>query len=183
MKLSVAQTIFENVQGTRICGIDSDIKVSRLVRDTKVQPGVLRKVTKGSVVMVFAQDDPTAYSNQVKSRMEKEGIDPASWEGGPLPYGEWMDNSPFIKYTKIKKGEDDGLISQETTYYVRVHFIKAGTSEYFLDGVSIAKSAIVDTSAPKKEGKQGGQNDKVIPRNYKLDSLTAIRIDGAEFIV
>ena len=175
MELSVAQTIFENVKGTRFCGIDSETNVPRLARDEKVQPGKLTKVTKGSTVMVFAQEDPTAYSDQVKRRMEKEGIDPNSWEGGPLPYGEWMGNSPFIVHTK--KGDT------EPTYYLRVHFVHAGKSEYFLDGKSIAKSAIVDTSATQKGGEQGGQKDKVIPRNFKLGSLTAIRIDGSEFIV
>lgn len=183
MELSEAQTIFKNVQGTRFCGIDSKIIVSRLKRDEAVQPGVLTKITKGSSVMVFAQEDPTAYSNQVKRRMEKEGLDPTSWEGGPLPWGEWMGNSPFIVHTKKDKAEPNPWLAVKETYYLRVHFVHAGTSEYFLDGRPIAKSDIVDTSAPKKVGKQGGQEDKVIPRNFKLSSLTAIRIDGVEYKV
>jgi hypothetical protein len=173
MKLSVAQAIFEDVRGTSFVGIDSETVVSRLKRDEKVQPGVLTKRTTGSTVMVFAQSERSAYSAQVKRRMEAEGLDPDSWDSGPLPYGEWMGDSVFIQHTK--KGDTD------PTYYLRVHFVHPGKSEYFLDGQPISKANIVDTSAPKIESEQGGQDKKVIPRNYKLDSITAIRIDGAHY--
>lgn len=175
MHISVARKLFENVRGTCFAGIDTETTVPRLKRDEAVQPGVITKVTTGSVVMVFAQEERTAYSAQVKRRMEKEGLDPDSWEGGPLSYGEWVDDTVFIKHTK--KGD------AEPTYYLRVHFVRAGTNEYFLDGKPIAKADIVDTSAPKKEGVQGGQEEKVVPRNYKLDSIKNIRIDGTEYTV
>ena len=177
MDLATAQVIFENVRGTRFVGIDTLTVESRLKRDEAVQPGKLTKRTTGSVVMVFAQKDPTAFNNQVLRRMEKEGLDPTEFKVGPLSYGEWMEDSPFIVYTK--KGDT------EPTYYLRTHFVKAGASEYFLDGKPINKNKIVDTSAPKTPSKQArlGITDEVIPRNFKLDSLTAIRIDGAEYIV
>ncbi len=177
MHISVAQKLFENVSGTRFAGIDTTVVVNRLKRDEAVQPGVITKVTNGSVVMVFAQADPTAFNDQVLRRMEKEGLNPADFKVGPLSYGEWMGNSPFIVHTKA--GET------EPTYYLRTHFVKAGTNEFFLDGKPIAKTDIVDTSAPKKPSKQAklGIKDEVIPRNYKLDSLDKIRIDGVEFVV
>lgn len=175
MHISVAKKLFENVKGTSFVGLDTKVILPRLKRDEAVQPGVVTKVTTGSTVMVFAQVNPTAYSDQVKRRMVKEGLDPDNWEVGPLSYGGWMGKTPFIVHTK--KGDT------EPTYYLRVHFVHTGTNEFFLDGKPIAKADIVDTSAPKKEGKQGGQSDKVIPRNYKLDSIDKIRIDGAEYIV
>ncbi len=175
MHISVAKKLFDNVRGTCFVGLDTETVVSRLKRDEAVQPGIITKVTTGSTVMVFAQDDPTAYSVQVKRRMEAEGMNPDNWTVGPLAYGAHVPNSPFIVHTK--KGET------VPTFYLRVHFVRAGTSEYFLNGNPIAKSAIVDTSAPKKEGVQGGQDDKVVPRNYKLESMTAIRIDGADYKV
>lgn len=175
MDLATAQNIFQNVKGTCFVGMDTETEVSRLKRDEAVQPGKVTKQTTGSVVMVFVQEDHTAYSAQVKRRMAAEGLDPDSWEGGPLPYGEWMGSSMFISHTPKNTGK--------LTHYVRTHFVRAGTSEYFLDGKPISKADIVDTSAPKKPGKQGGQDDKVIPRNYKLDSIRKIRIDGAEHTV
>lgn len=175
MDISVAQLIFQNVSGTRFVGMDTETDVSRLKRDEAVQPGKVTKRTTGAVVMVFAQDERSAYSNQVKRRMEAEGIDPNTWEAGELPYGEWMGSSVFISHTPKNTGK--------LTHYLRTHFVKSGTSEYFLDGVAIAKNDIVDTSAPKKEGTQGGQDVKVIPRNFKLDSIRKIRIDGNELTV
>ena len=175
MHISVARKIFENVNGTCFVGLDTKTILTRLKRDEAVQPGVITKETTGSTVMVFAQEERTAYSNQVKSRMVKEGLDPTSWEGGPLPHGKWLDDTVFIVHTK--KGDT------EPTYYLRVHFVHPGKSVYFLNGKPIAKADIVDTSAPKKEGGQGGQDDKVIPRNYKLDSIEKIRIDKTEYVV
>ena len=173
MHINVAKKLLENVRGTCFAGIDTETVVPRLKRDEAVQPGKLTKVVTGSNVMIFAQEERTAYSNQVKRRMEKEGLDPNSWEGGPLPWGEWVDDTVFIKHTK--KGET------EPKFYLRVHFIKAGTVQYFLDGIAIDKADIVDTSAPKKEGEQGGQQEKVIPRNYGLNGIKAIRIDNTEY--
>ena len=173
MHINVAKKIFDNVKGTCFVGIDSLTTIKRLKRDEAVQAGVVTKATTGSTVMVFAQEDHTAFSVQVKRRMEAEGIDPNSWEGGPLPWGEWVDDTMFIVHTK--KGDETA------THYLRVHFVKAGKSTYFLDGEPIDKADVVDTSAPKKESDQGGQADKVIPRNYKLDSITAIRIDKTEY--
>ena len=175
MHINVAKKLLENVRGTSFAGIDTETVVPRLKRDEAVQDGELTKVVTGSTVMIFAQEERTAYSNQVKRRMVKEGLNPDSWEGGPLAYGEWLGDTCFIKHTK--KGET------EPTYYLRVHFVRAGSVQYFLDGNPIKKENIVDTSAPKKEGEQGGQNEKVIPRNYKLDSIKAIRIDGTEYQV
>lgn len=172
MHINVAKKLFENVKGTSFAGIDSLTEVPLTGGKANPQKGRVTKRTTGSTVMVFAQEERTAYSAQVKRRMEKEGLDPASWEGGPLPYGEWVDNTVFIVHTK--KGDT------EPTHYLRVHFVHAGKSEYLLDGKPIDKIDIIGLPKPKP-GKQGGQSDKVIPRNYKLDSITAIRIDGTEY--
>ncbi len=174
MDISVAKKLFENVKGTGFAGIDSLTVVPLTGGKSNPQKGRVTKRTTGSTVMVFAQEEHTAYSAQVKRRMEKEGLDAASWEGGPLPYGEWVDDTMFIVHTK--KGDT------EPTHYLRVHFVNAGTSEYLLDGEVIAKEDVIGLPKPR-ESKQGGQSDKVIPRNYKLDSITAIRIDGTEYKV
>lgn len=174
MDLALAQTIFENVRGTRFVGIDALTEVALTGGKKNPMKGRVTKRTTGATVMVFAQAERAAYSDQVKRRMEKEGLDPTSWDSKPLSYGHWMDDSVFIEHTK--KGDT------VPTHYLRVHFVHAGTSEYLLDGKPIKKSDIEGLPV-RKEGAQGGQDDKVIPRNYKLDSLTAIRIDGSEFIV
>lgn len=175
MHINVAKKLFENVRGTGFAGIDALTIEPRLKRDEAVQPGVVTKKLTGATVMIFAQEDHTAFSVQVKRRMEKEGLDPDSWESGPLLYGEWIDDTMFIVHTK--KG------ATEPTYYLRVHFVNSGKVEHFLDGKPIAKADIVNTSAPKSKGGQGGQADQIQVRNYKLDSITAIRIDGTEYKV
>jgi len=175
MDLATAQVIFENVRGTRFVGIDALTDVALMGGKKNPMKGRVTKRTTGATVMVFAQAERGAYSAQVKRRMEKEGLDPTSWDSKPLSYGHWMDDSVFIEHTK----KDDDA----PTHYLRVHFVHAGTSEYFLDGKPIKKSDIEGLPVRKDNGKQGGQEEKVIPRNYKLDSLTSIRIDGSEFIV
>lgn len=174
MDLTLAQTIFENVRGTRFVGIDALTPVSLTGGKKNPMKGRVMKKLTGATVMVFAQADHSAYSDQVKRRMEKEGLDPTSWDSGKLPWGEWMGDSMFISHTP--NGTD------VEKYYLRVHFVNAGKSEYLLDGKPIKKSDIEGLPV-RKEGKQGGQDDKVIPRNYWLGNIKAVRIDGAEFIV
>ena len=111
MHINVAKKLFENVRGTGFVGIDSLTQVLLTGGKANPQKGRVTKRTTGSTVMVFAQEEHTAYSAQVKRRMEKEGLDAASWEGGPLPYGEWVDDTMFIVHTK--KGDT------EPTYYLR----------------------------------------------------------------
>ena len=177
MHISVAKKIFENVSGTCFVGLDTTIVVNRLVRDQKVQPGVHTKETTGSLVMVFAQKDPTAFNVQVLRQMEKEGLNPDDFEAGEMSYGHWMPKTVFIEHTK--KGDT------EPTHYLRVHFVRNGKSKHFLDGVPVDLNDIVDTSAPPTPSKQDklGIKDKVIPRNYKLASIDRIRIDGTEYVV
>ena len=173
MHINVAKKLFENVRGTGFAGIDALTIEPRLKRDEAVQPGVVTKKLTGATVMIFAQEDHTAFSVQVKRRMEKEGLDPDSWEGGPLLYGDWIDDTMFIVHTK--KG------ATEPTYYLRVHFVNAGKVEHFLNGKPINKADIINTAAPKNNSSQGGLLNKIQVRNYKLDSITAIRIDGTEY--
>jgi len=78
---------------------------------------------------------------------------------------------PIIEHTK------DGV----TKYYVEVIFLKAGTYEYLLDGAPIAKGDIIGMKEAA-EGGQGGLDNKVIIRSFAADSITAVRVDGKEFV-
>ncbi len=167
---ATALNIFASVSGTRFIGINSRTQVPLTGGKKNPHMGRVIKVTTGSNVMVFAQAERSAYSAQVKRRMEAEGLDPTSWDSKPLPFGEWVDDTVFITHTK--KGDT------EPTFYLRVHFVHPGKSEYLLDGNPIAKADIIGMPE-RNEGTQGGQTEKVIPRNYKLANITEIRVDGA----
>jgi hypothetical protein len=120
--------------------------------------------------MVFQNKSSSSYGDMVARRLLAEGKDPASFELQPRTWGERIPETPFISHTK------DG----ETTFYLEVIVLNSGKSSYYLDNAPIAKSDVVGLKTAT-EGEQGGLENKVIVRSFKLSSITAVRIDGMEY--
>lgn len=94
----------------------------------------------------------------------------------PRKWGERIPNTPFIQHTK------DGA----TKHYLDTIFLRAGTSEFFLDGNPIAEADIVGYEKPvakESPNVQGGLKveNQIIVRSIGLDSIRAIRTGGSEY--
>ena len=134
--------------------------------------GRVRKINEGSKVLLFRNTDGSAYQNMVKRRLEKEGKDPATFTVQPRKWGKRIHGTPFIHY------------AEKGCYYLEVIFIRTGKTHYELDGVKVDESAIEGLKV-RKESKQGGlsENNKVVIRSFKLESLTKVSINQNELTV
>lgn len=93
-------------------------------------------------------------------------------------WGQRVPNSPFIEHTP--KGE------LNARYYLDTIFLRAGKSEFFLDGKPIDEKDIEGYEKPAaREGDhiQGGlkAENQVQVRSIGLDSILAIRTGGANY--
>lgn len=119
-----------------------------------------------SSVQVFTNKNGSAYAAKVQRGLDSEGKG-ATFELSPRVWGERVEGTPFVTH----KGTD----------YLEVIFNKAISTEYFHNGQPIAKDEIEGLPASKPEGKQGGLDEKVIIRTYKLDSIKELRAYGEEY--
>ena len=163
---NVAKKLLDQVNGSSFVGIDTETVVSLTGGKGNPHQGRITKRTSGSSVMVFQNKAINGYEAMVQRRLEKEGKDPESFQLQPRMWGTRLPDQPFI--------EPGGQ------YYLEVIFLRAGETEYLLDGKPIAKGDIQGLK-PSREGGQGGLSNKVVIRTFKLSSIRAIRIDGTEY--
>lgn len=154
------------IQGASFIGIDTHTDVLLTGGKQNPQQGRVTKRMLGATVMAFTHQNVNAYKAMVQRRLGLEGKDPEDFKLSERAWGTRVPNMPIVEH----KG----------SYYLEVIFIKPGNAEYLLDGVVVPESAIIGLkkAAP---GKQGGLEDKVIIRDFKAESITALRIDGKEF--
>lgn len=174
LTLTVAEQLFANVNGASFVGIDTLTDVKLTGGKKNPQQGRVTKRMNGASVMVFQNSKSNGYDNMVKRRLEKEGKAPGSFKLSPRKWGQRIPNSPFITHEK------DG----ETLHYLEVIFLRpAKEILYFLDGVTIAKDAIVGLKPTPESTGQAGLHDQVTIRSFKLSSIVKVRIDGTENVV
>jgi len=161
--------ILADVNGTTFISIDteSEVKVRKTIdtangRIPNPQFGHITKRQVGSNVMVFTNKNSNGYANMVAKRLTKEGKDPQSFELGERTWGTRLPNLPVVEHN----GE----------YYLEVIYLNSGKVQYFQDGQPINVEDIVgmpNQSAPT----QGGLDNSVIIRTFKMSSLKAITIN------
>jgi len=165
-------TILSTVNGASFISLDTvtDVKLTG-GRKNPMQGRVTKRVT-GSSVMVFTNKNSNGYANMVERRLMQEGKDPQSFQLGQRQWGTRIENEPFVRHEK------DGQLK----FYLEVIFLKAGKTEYLLDGEPIAKDAIEGLPEAKDNDEgQGGLENKVIVRSYAVDSIVAIRVNKDEY--
>lgn len=151
------------VQGSAIASFTAETVVPLKGGKKNPMQGRVTKVAEGCNVMFFTNSNTNAYNNMVKKRLATEGKNPEAFQLSPRVWGERIPDTPFVQH----KGE----------IYVEAVFLRAPKIvRYLLDGVAIAKAAIIGLPAESEEGKQGGLDDKVIIRTYKLSSLKSIKM-------
>ena len=130
--------------------------------------GEVAKFNEGSSVMVFQNKNSNGYENMVMKRLIAEGKNPESFELGKRTWGTRIEGTPLIEH----KGE----------YYLEVIFLKSGEVSYYHEGKEIHKNEVIGLEE-KEEGKQGGLDNKVIIRTFKVASLISVRINSKVIIV
>jgi hypothetical protein len=156
------------INGASFIGLDTLTTVKLTGGKSNDQQGRVQKCTVGSSVMVFQNKNVNGYQNMVKRRLQSEGKNPDTFELKPRTWGVRIDGTPLVEH----KGE----------YYLEVIFLVGGETSYLLDGKPVKKD-LINGLPKKKEGSQGGLDDKVIIRSYKIGSISRITINKETYIV
>lgn len=169
MDIAQFKTLFtEHVNGATFISIDTKTDVTLLGGKKNPMQGRVQKSTTGSNVMVFQNKTTNAYENMVNRRLEKEGK-PVVFEVGPRKWGTRIPNTPFVEHN----GE----------LYLEVIFLRAGEVQYLLDGQPVDKADIEGLAEkPDYEG-QGGLDNKVIIRTFKVSSIVGFTIDKQKYVM
>lgn len=166
MKHAVLINAVQAISGGSFVGIDTHVDVKLTGGKKNPQQGRVTKRMTGATCMAFTNQNVNAYKEMVQRRLGKEGKDPEDFQLKERAWGTRVPNMPIVEHNGA--------------YYLEVIFMKPGKVEYLLDGVVVPESAIEGLPA-KKEGEQGGLEDKVIIRDYKAESITELRINGQVF--
>lgn len=160
---NLAKLLTENVNGATFISISTE--TDPRLKGGKANPfvGHTVKVMTGANVMVFQNKRINGYDAMVKRRLEKEGKSSESFKLSPRTWGHRVPNMPFVEH----KGN----------YYLEVIFLKSGDVHYEVDGVELDKKFIQGLPEEKEEAHQGGLNDKVIIRTFKIDSIKSITVN------
>lgn len=166
MKFETVKAAFETLAGGTFVGMDTETVVTLKGGKKNPQQGRVTKVMTGATVMCFSNTNGSAYNAMVLRRLEAEGKDPASFELSPRAWGERIAGTPFVEH----KG----------AHYLEVIFLRAGAVQYRIDGKPVDESEI-EGLPEKREGEQGGLENKVVIRTFAMDSITALRANGQEW--
>lgn len=166
MDFQTANEAFKSLAGGTFVGMDTLTSVTLTGGKKNPQQGRVTKRMTGATVMCFSNTNGSAYDAMVKRRLEAEGKDPATFELSPRAWGNRIAGTPFVEH----KG----------AHYLEVIFLRAGAVQYLLDGKEVDISEI-EGLPEKREGEQGGLENKVVIRTFALDSIVALRADGKEW--
>lgn len=156
---------FQNESFTESVYIKMNTVTTQALTGGKKNPmkGLVKKLSIGHNVAIFDNRNKNSYEDMVKFNLIKEGKDPESFELSPRPWGTRIPNSPLVEH----KGE----------YYLEVIFIKAGNTMYTYNGNPITKEEIEGFPLPKPNTGQGGLQDQVQIRTFKINSITQLTMN------
>lgn len=156
-------TTLTKLNGCAIGSITAETAVTLKGGKKNPMQGKIVKRAENANVMFFCNTKSNAYQNMVKRRLVKEGKAPEEFKLGKRVWGERIADTPFVQH----KGQ----------MYVEVVFLRAPSKvTYLLEGEKIAKELIEGLPVKASEGEQGGLDDKVVIRTYKLSSLRNIKM-------
>jgi len=157
------------INGNTFINIETMTAVSDLVKP-KSNPFNGAMKMNISNVQIFQNKNGSSYEAKVKREMAKEGKDPESFELQPRTWGERIKNTPLVMH----KGE----------FYLEVMFnSQVGATKFFHEGKEISAETLKPHRRIKVEGKQGGLENKVIIRTYKVASIQSITIAKQKYVI
>ena len=161
------EQLMQDVNGNSFISITTETIVKLPGGKKNPLQGLVTKRTTGSNVMVYQNKTTNAYENMVNKRLAQEGKNPGSFTVGPRTWGTRVPNTPFV--------EHNGQL------YLEVIFLHCGEVKYFAGETEIDPSPL---DLPNhEEGEQGGLNDKVIIRTFKVESIKAITINKQHYVL
>jgi len=164
--LSVIE-LMEQVNGTTFISIDTVTEVKLTGGKKNTMQGRVTKVMRGANVQVFQNKNSNGYANMVNRRLQSEGST-ETFELSPRAWGTRIPNSPIVEH----KGE----------FYLEVIFVRAGKTEYCVDGVVTPKEEIEGLpSSTVSDSSQCGLENKVVVRTFKISSIRKLKINKAEY--
>jgi len=166
MKHAVLINAVAAIQGASFVGIDTHTEVKLTGGQKNPQQGRVTKRMTGATVMAFTNQNVNAYAAMVQRRLVAEGKQASDFQLHERAWGVRVPNMPIVEH----KG----------AYYFECIFLKPGKVEYLLDG-KVVDASEIQGLPEKREGEQGGLEDKVIIRDFKAESITELRIDGQVF--
>lgn len=158
MLLAQIKDLLERVRGCTFASIDSE-----------THPAVgIKKVTTGESVLIF-NSNVSGYENMVKRRLAALGKNPDDFVVGDLPWGQRMDGMPGC------------LIVHKDVYHLQTIILKPGETEVFVGDKKVPADEVQYLLPTKRGNNQGLPDDNsVVVRTYKLDSIVSIRLMGEE---
>ena len=151
------------VQGSSIASIDTTTVEELKGGKKNPMQGRITKKARGARVMLFTNTNHNAYKAMVERRLVAEGKNASDFQLGSRPWGQRIIETPFVTH-------NDNL-------YVEVIYLAPPTNvEYFLDDTPIAKDAIEGLKPSSSESEQGGLENKVVIRTFKLKSVDVLRM-------
>lgn len=166
MDFQTVKAAFDTLAGGTFVGMDTVTDVVLKGGKKNPQQGRVTKQMTGATVMCFSNTNGSAYNAMVLRRLEQEGKDPSTFELGPRAWGQRIAGTPFVEHNG--------------KHYLEVIFLRAGAVQYRLDGNPVDETAI-EGLPEKREGEQGGLENKVVIRTFAMDSITALRANGKEW--
>ncbi len=163
---SKLETILSAVNGATFISMDTTTVPKLLGGKKNPMQGRIRKHNTGASIMVFQNKAKNGYDAMVKRRLETEGKAATDFTLGERAWGTRIPNLPIVEH----KGAQ----------YLEVIFLRSGRTTYTLDGDAIKVEAI-EGLADKPEAAQGGLNDKVIIRTFKVASIDRLRVGGTTY--
>lgn len=167
MKYETAQKVFATLAGGTFVGLDSETKVPLAGGKKNPQQGRVTKQMFGATVMCFSNSNSNAYNNMVKRRLAAEGKDPEKFQLSPRVWGTRILETCFVEHNG--------------KHYLEVIFLRPGPIQYLLDGRPIDESDIIGLKDSPEPTGQAGLENQVIIRTFALESVTALRANGAEW--
>jgi hypothetical protein len=120
--------------------------------------GRIQKVTTGAIGILYTSGK--GYFEKVNEGLIAEGKAP-DFEPKPRAWGVRVEGTPLIEHKE--------------NFYLDVVFESPGETQYFLDGEKIEREDI-EGLEDKKEGEQGGLEEKVYIRTISLESLGHVEL-------
>jgi hypothetical protein len=159
--------ILAEVNGASFISLDTTTTPTLLGGKANPMKGRIQKHNTRANIMVFQNKKANAYDNMVKRRLLAEGKDPDLFKLSPRAWGTRLQGTPLVEH----KG----------ALYLEVIYLTSGQTSYTLDGQPIDKADIQGLNDKPTEGKQGGLDNNVIIRTFKLDSVTRLSIGDKEY--
>ncbi len=166
MEASKIENLFSNLKSNAIIGLSMITDVTLTGGKKNPLQGHVTKLVEYASCQVYCNAKSNGYENKVKRGLVKEGKSADDFVLSPRVWGTRIPGTPFVEH----KGEK----------YLEVMFnSRPNRVTYMIDGKIADKSNI--TGIPiKKEGNQGGLEEKAILRTPKFDNILAIKYNGKD---